>query len=194
MIDYNQKEEWRDVPGFEGYYVVSNNGMVKSIRKFLKRKGGLFESEFQRKISKRPDKYMSLTLAKDKVKTSHLLHRIVATCFVKNDNPEEKTQVNHINGNKGDNRSINLEWVSHSQNIRHAYRTGLNKSKRGEENPLSKITNAQARDIFKDERCARKIAEEYKISKTLVYDIKRGSARYELREAVNEPFEWELSP
>ena len=51
------------------------------------------------------------------------IHRIVAKCFIPN--PENKMFVNHINGNKKDNRAINLEWCTKSENVRHAYKSGL---------------------------------------------------------------------
>ena len=52
-----------------------------------------------------------------------LIHRLVAVAFITN--PSEKAEVNHINGNKLDNRVENLEWVSREENIRHAYDNGL---------------------------------------------------------------------
>ena len=55
------------------------------------------------------------------------VHRMVADTWI--DNPNHCEQVNHINGDKTDNRVENLEWVTPSQNIRHAFRTGLNKAK-----------------------------------------------------------------
>ena len=53
------------------------------------------------------------------------VHRMVAETWI--DNPNHYRDVNHINGDKDDNSVENLEWVTHSQNIRHAFRTGLNK-------------------------------------------------------------------
>lgn len=60
------------------------------------------------------------------------VHRIIATCFI--DNPDDKPFVNHINGNKSDNRAENLEWVTRSENTKHSYRIGLQKNPGG--NPV----------------------------------------------------------
>lgn len=65
-----------------------------------------------------------------------LVHRLVAMAFIPN--PDNKSEVNHINGNKRDNHIWNLEWVTHSENVQHAYRTNLHPVKRGEEVPTSK--------------------------------------------------------
>ena len=57
------------------------------------------------------------------------VHRLVANAFIPN--PENKSEVNHIDGNKLNNMVSNLEWVTHDENIQHANRTGLNSYKSG---------------------------------------------------------------
>lgn len=56
-------------------------------------------------------------------------HRVVAELFVVNPDPDNRTQVNHIDGNKHNNAAVNLEWVSQSENQRHAFRNGLQERK-----------------------------------------------------------------
>jgi hypothetical protein len=104
-------KEYRDVVGYEGIYKVSNDGDIYNIK-------------FDRKLSvDNSSKYPMITLSKNNNKKRHLIHRLVATAFIPN--PDDKKQVNHINGVKDDNRLCNLEWVTASENITHAFREGL---------------------------------------------------------------------
>ena len=75
------------------------------------------------------------------------LHRLIAEHFIVNDDPTCKTQVNHIDGNRHNNSISNLEWCTPSENVRHAYRTGL-KTNNGIKNPISKLTEEQVRQIW----------------------------------------------
>lgn len=75
------------------------------------------------KPKKHKDGYLFVTLTKEKSKKNFYVHRLVAEAFIPN--PENKPQVNHINGNKTDNTISNLEWVTNAENSRHAYNNGL---------------------------------------------------------------------
>lgn len=102
------KEIWKDIPGFDGYQ-VSNFGRVKSLPRAGHHKKEIIMREFMINSG-----YKSVTINK-KNKT---IHRLVAEIFVKN--PYNKEQVNHINGDKMDNRASNLEWVTQKENIMHS--------------------------------------------------------------------------
>ena len=72
-------------------------------------------------------KYYSLGYRSDGKMKHMMVHKIVAKLFIPN--PENKKYVNHKNGNKLDNRVVNLEWVTAKENCEHAYRIGLKDSK-----------------------------------------------------------------
>lgn len=112
---------------------------------------------------------IALTTSHNKRKT-FILHRLVAIAHI--DNPENKPEVNHINGIKTDNRPCNLEWVTSSENKLHAYRTNLTTAV-GERNGQCKLTEEQVLIIRADNRFQRIIAAEYGVSRELISSIKR---------------------
>lgn len=122
-------EIWKDIKGYEGLYQVSNLGRVKSLENRSNHKNQLI---MKQSIVRG---YKQITLCKNKVQKMYKVHRLVAETFIPN--PNNKNQVNHIDGNKRNNCYYNLEWCTASENMKHAFKTGLKKQKVGKENPRS---------------------------------------------------------
>lgn len=99
-------EEFVPIKGYEGLYEVSKNGIIKNLStgKIIGNTSG--------------NSYSSVSLNKNGVIITRGVHRIVAEAFVPN--LENKPCVNHIDGNKSNNKYTNLEWVTHRENIIHA--------------------------------------------------------------------------
>lgn len=117
-------EQWKDIKGYEGLYKISNHGRVKSLRRIIKGKGnGSVKNDRIKKANPNKRGYIRVNLCKRNKRLQHSVHRLVALAFIPN--PENKPGVNHISGIKTDNRSVNLEWCTPSENLKHAYRIGL---------------------------------------------------------------------
>lgn len=122
------KEEWKDIPEYEGKYQISNLGRVKSLPRIIdsqfkgkpiKRK--VFERELRK--SKNRFGYEYVCLSKNGKTKKYRIHRLVGELFIPN--PMNKPQINHIDGNKQNNRIDNLEWCNNSENMQHAVKMGL---------------------------------------------------------------------
>lgn len=128
FFDFFADEEWRDIEGYNGAYRVSNYGRVWSVSRAV-RVGGKTGSVITKDLilSTKEDQkgYERVYLNTMNGKTKFVpIHRLVAKAFI--DNPLNKPQVNHIDGNKKNNRVDNLEWCTNGENQIHAYRLGLN--------------------------------------------------------------------
>ena len=113
-----EKEVWKDIKDYEGFYQVSSLGRVKRLA--YRRKDSLGRKQFYcekvLKGSYDKDGYLSVSI---RGKTCRI-HRLVCEAF--HPNPEHKPQVNHLNNHRDDNRASNLEWVTNSENQLYAYR------------------------------------------------------------------------
>jgi hypothetical protein len=162
-------EVWKDVVGFEFYYEVSNTG-------YIRRKAGSSHLKPKNlKMRYDADGYCRVNLKVKQKSNSKFFHRIIAMAFL--DNPENKPQVNHINGIKHDNRLENLEWATRSENRVHAYRTGLQtgKSRQGIKCNFHKLTEMQVKDIRKRYHkrvvTMKELAKEYSVSEACINNI-----------------------
>lgn len=139
-INKIEGEIWQDVKGQEGKYKVSNMGRVLS----LKRPGVLMDKLIGSKgAGKLNHKYWLVMVGKP-----ISIHRLVALHFVYNDDPINKTDVDHINYNIDDNRAVNLRWVSKSENSLHSGKR-LAIDRRGNKHWKKILTDEQCKEIFK---------------------------------------------
>lgn len=106
-------EIWKSITAYGGKYEVSNKGNVRNQKGALLKPFPIHQG------------YLVVDLCHMGKKTHKRLNRLVAESFIPN--PDKKTEVNHKNGNKMDNRAENLEWTTKSENMIHAYQTGLQK-------------------------------------------------------------------
>ena len=101
-------EEWKDIEGYEGKYMVSNTGKVKSLN---------YNRTGKERIMKAYDNgygYLFVVLYKEGNREQPLVHRLVATAFL--ENPMGYNEINHKDENPKNNCVENLEWCSHSYN------------------------------------------------------------------------------
>lgn len=161
------KEIWKDIPGYEGFYQVSNMGNIKSLDRYIKhQKGGnrLIRGRFMKQQAQK-NGYLSVMLQRDSKEKRISVHRLVALAFIKNQSG--KPEVNHIDGNKLNNFANNLEWCTRVENYKHGRSLNLIKSIKGENNPAAKLNKSQVFDIVnlsKSGYSRKDMAEKYNVS------------------------------
>jgi hypothetical protein len=124
-------EVWKDIPEYVGLYQISNTGKIKSFPRH-----GASNVEKILKQSKDSSGYPIICLTKDSKRCTRAIHRILAEVFITN--PENKEEVNHIDGDKCNCILENLEWVTKKENMAHAVINGLHT--RGETHSSAKLT------------------------------------------------------
>lgn len=166
-------EIWKNVTGFEGLYKVSSQGRIKSLGNG---KSTDPRTKTVRILSTRKKRngYVHVCLCKEGVESHLLVHRLVAFEFCLN--PESKSQVNHIDGDKWNNDHKNLEWVTPSENIKKAYDTGLIKKNLGKDCHNTKTVNQYDLDgnFIKKWNGVGEINRELGLSKTIIYECCKG--------------------
>lgn len=105
-------------------YLINRMGQIKNKKNVILKPG------------KTKNGYFTVSLTNNKKQRTYYVHRLVANNYIKNSNNYK--EVNHIDGNKNNNRVENLEWCDRSINLTHAYKIGLKQKKYGKEHPNSK--------------------------------------------------------
>ena len=141
-------EIWKTIDGYENYQ-VSNLGNVKNLKTNRILKKGNSRS------------YICQTLSKENNPKTFKTHRLIAFAFIIN--KFNKPYINHINGIKTDNRVENLEWCTHSENMKHADLTGLRKMGKGEKSCNVKLSEKDILDIRNSNLTQRQLAKNYNI-------------------------------
>lgn len=104
---------WKDIPGYEGLYQISDEGEVKSLpRKHSRRENIL-------KPGTRAEKYKFVTLIKEGTEKKFSVHRLVATAFLETD--DYRMHINHIDKDPSNNRVENLEWCTQKYNNEYSH-------------------------------------------------------------------------
>ena len=182
------EEIWKDIKNYEGMYQVSSLGRVRSLDRYVNSsegrkqfiKGKILKLCYNQKIN-----MYEIHLRKNNKRKCFKVHRLVAEAFIKNDDPINKTTINHKDGNRKNNSLENLEWVSYSQNLKHAYNKlnrPINKPKYSRRKCLSinKITKEQklyksiaeaSRNCHISETQIRRIAMEENTNKNYEFYI-----------------------
>ena len=150
---------YRRADGFVGAYVAKNgdirviadDGKVGSPQEYVSSSG-----------------YRTVLLEKDQGTVQESVHRIVGKAWVPN--PDRKPEINHKDGNKLKCNASNLEWVTHKENIRHAYAMGL----AGGPKTNRRLTDDQVRAIRKDPRPSTVVCKEYGVGSRAIRYIRAG--------------------
>lgn len=126
------KEIWKNISNYNDKYQISNYGRIKSVdsvymipNQYKKMHKHIYRGKIL-KTSIDNNGYANIRLRKNGKTKCFLIHRLVAKAFIPN--PNNYPVINHINGNKLDNKVENLEWCTQSHNVKEAYKLGLQKT------------------------------------------------------------------
>lgn len=159
-------ETWKDVVGYEGLYQASNLGRIKRILFVNNQVTKKQEHILKQTTNKHNRKYVSLY--KNGVKKTCIVHRIIAKAFIPN--PNNYPQINHIDGHPDNNNVDNLEWCTAKQNCIHAYHNNLT--------PLLNFNNQKKKPIVRSDNkifdCSYSAANELAVSVCSIRDCLKG--------------------
>lgn len=149
------------VPGYEGLYAVTKNGVVFSLPRKTSKKLNIMNP-----VDNMPAGYLRVVLCKDGQSKLWYIHRLVALAYIPN--PENKKMVNHKNANKRDNRLDNLEWVTSMENHIHAFENHLYINHK-----IHPFKKKEVYDLVKQGVPIKDVAERYGVKPGGVYSLIR---------------------
>lgn len=175
------KEEWKGIKGYEGLYKISNRSEIIRMPLVVYDSIGRVRHIPQKivKPSPRKDNYLELNLRKDGLSTRYLLHRLMAETFI--DNPNNLPVVNHKDGNKQNESLNNLEWVTYSENNKHAFDNDL-KEVSNYAKTMAKVSTYifnnndinRIKKIYSEGLTQKEIAEQFNCKQIVISDIVTG--------------------
>lgn len=147
------EEVWKDVPGYEGWYQISNLGRVKSLHRVVEYGAKSNRSQGERILANRRGGtpvgegmwYLSVILCKNRHRKQFKVHRLVADVFCQK--PRGCDVVNHIDNDPENNAASNLEWTTVSGNNAHRHSQGRSRAPKGEANGNSALTAEVVEEI-----------------------------------------------
>jgi hypothetical protein len=157
-------EQWRPVVGYEGLYEVSSHGRVKRV----KASPGTRAGKILRNTITNTG-YFTCAMCVNGTRKTFLVHRLVAFAFVDGDT---SLTVNHKDGDKTNNVSSNLEWITQSENTKHSFQTGLaNTSTQFKPYKIPPSERQSVRDLVASGMSQAAVAKKYDCSTGLIHSI-----------------------
>ena len=171
-------EGWVPIQGYEGLYAVSDYGRIRRLVSGT----NTYAGKILTPIINRKTGYPYVKLVKNGKTHKVKLHLTVAQAFL--DPPTDPNFiVNHIDGDKTNAHVVNLEWISRSENTKHAIKLGLQPLCYAERNGMSKLSNEQVEEIKRlyatNEYTQKQLADKFELSKTYVNYLLNGKYRNE---------------
>ena len=131
------------------------------------------------------DKYFGFRICHNNIANSAYLHVVVAECWIPNDDPVNKTQVNHKDGNKRNPNIDNLEWITPAKNLQHSSITLGNRGEQLYNADLSEDQVHQVCQLLCEGFLPKDLAERFDTSKDIIRKIRAGDTYFHIRVLYN---------
>ena len=151
---------FKPIDGYNNYF-ISNDGDILNLNT-----GRIMKANINK------NGYVQADLYKKNKRYKHYVHRLVAKAYLNAET--DKTEVNHIDCNKLNNNLTNLEYVTHSENLQHAYDTGLINQSKGVEHHNAKLSDSDVkfiRDNYKVNYTGIQLAKMFNVSRLTIYKV-----------------------